>query len=153
MENLNYKNENIGRKYLKNMQKNQFLKVKNSLLELEKDFIKLKDRELKDREVKMKQDIEELFFKPIIVSKDEMDKFEQKEMKKIRPIKNIWYNSLNNYIPEPIRKSVGGSKDKIVSIFKTNAPKQTVCKRGKKLSKSKTQNKIRNHFILKKKNK
>ena len=101
----------------------------------------------------MKQEIEELLFKPIIVSKDEIDKFEQKEMKKIRPIKNIWYNSLNNYIPEPIRKGVDGSKDKIVSIFKTNALKQTVCKRGKKLSKSKTQNKIRNHFILKKKNK
>ena len=33
MENLNYKNENIDRKHLKNMQKNQFLKVKNSLLE------------------------------------------------------------------------------------------------------------------------
>ena len=30
------------------MQKNQFFKVKNSLLELEKDFIELKDRKLKD---------------------------------------------------------------------------------------------------------
>ena len=53
MENLNYKNKNMERKYLKNMQKNQFLKVKNSLLELEKDFIELKDRELKDKEVKL----------------------------------------------------------------------------------------------------
>ena len=44
MENSNYKNENIVIKYLNNMQKNQFLKVKNSLLELEKDFIELKDR-------------------------------------------------------------------------------------------------------------
>ena len=52
MENQNYKNENIERKYFKNLRKNQFLKVKNSLLELEKDFIELKDRELKDREVK-----------------------------------------------------------------------------------------------------
>ena len=34
------------------MLKNQFLIVKDSLLELEKDFIELKDRELKDREVK-----------------------------------------------------------------------------------------------------
>ena len=33
MKNLNYKNENIERKYLKNIQKNQFLRVKNSLLE------------------------------------------------------------------------------------------------------------------------
>ena len=32
------------------MRKSQFLKVKNSILELEKGFIELKDRELKDRE-------------------------------------------------------------------------------------------------------
>ena len=38
MENPNYKNENIERKNLKNIQKDQFLKVKNSLLELEKYF-------------------------------------------------------------------------------------------------------------------
>ena len=36
------------------MQKNQFLKVKDSLLELEKYFI-----ELKDREVNIKREIEE----------------------------------------------------------------------------------------------
>ena len=46
MENPNYKSENIERKFLEIIQKNQ-LKVKNSLLELEKDFIKLKDREVK----------------------------------------------------------------------------------------------------------
>ena len=39
MENPNYKNENRERKFLKIMLKNQFLKVNNSLLELEKDFI------------------------------------------------------------------------------------------------------------------
>ena len=86
MENPSYKNENIERKYLNNMQKNQFLKVNNSLLELEKDFIELKDTELKDREVEIERRIEELFFKLIIVSTDEMDKFEQKEMKKMKPI-------------------------------------------------------------------
>ena len=80
------------------------LEDKNSLLELEKDFIELKDSELKDREVKIKRDIEELYFKPIIVSVDDMDKLEQKEMKKIRPIKNTWYDCLINHIPEPIRK-------------------------------------------------
>ena len=95
------------------MQKNQFLKVKNSLLELEKDFLELKDRELKNREVKIKRDIEELFFKPIIVSIDDIDKFKQKEMKKVRPIKNTWYDWLINYIPEPIRKSGGGLRDKV----------------------------------------
>ena len=53
MENLSYKNENIERKYLDNMQKNQFLKVKNGL----SDFVELKDRELKDREVKIEREI------------------------------------------------------------------------------------------------
>ena len=73
MENPSYKNQNIETKYLKNMQKNQFLKVNNSLVELDKDFIELKDRKSKDREVKIKREIEELFFKPIIVSIDDMD--------------------------------------------------------------------------------
>ena len=41
--------------YLNIMRKNQFLKVKNSLLELEKDFTELRDVELKDREVKTKK--------------------------------------------------------------------------------------------------
>ena len=34
------------------------------------------------------------FLKPIIVSIDDMDRFEKKEMKKIRPIKNTWYDWL-----------------------------------------------------------
>ena len=54
MENLNYENESMERKYLK-IWKNQFLKAKNSILELEKDFIELKDTELKDVEVKLKE--------------------------------------------------------------------------------------------------
>ena len=76
MENSNNKNENVETKYLHNMQKNQFLKVKNSLSELEKIFIELKVRELKDREAKIKMEIEELVFKSIIVSIDDMGKFE-----------------------------------------------------------------------------
>ena len=92
MENLNYKNKNIERKYLNRMKENKFLKIKHSLLELEKDFIEWKDTESKEREVKTKRGIEELFLKLIIVSIDDMDKFEQKEMKKIRPIKNTWYD-------------------------------------------------------------
>ena len=67
MEKPNYKNENIERKYFKTMRKNQFLKI-NGLLKLEKDFIKLKDRE-----IKIKREIEELLCKPIIVSIDDMD--------------------------------------------------------------------------------
>ena len=41
MENENYKNKNIDGKYLNNMQKKQFLKIKNSLLELEKIFYRI----------------------------------------------------------------------------------------------------------------
>ena len=62
MENSNYKNENIEKKYLNNPQKSKFLKVNNSLLELEKDFIELKEREVKDREIKIKREMEQLFF-------------------------------------------------------------------------------------------
>ena len=57
------------------MRKNQ--KVKHSLLELEKDFIELKDSELND--IKW----------PIIVSIDGVDKFEQKQMKKINQVKTL----------------------------------------------------------------
>ena len=39
------------------MHKNQFSKVKKSLLELEKWFIELEDIELKDIEVKIKKEI------------------------------------------------------------------------------------------------
>ena len=56
-------------------------------------------------------------------------------MKEIKPIKNTCYDWLINYIPEPIRKSVGDFKDKIVSLFKTNTPEQTVYGREKKVSK------------------
>ena len=73
-----------------------------------------------------------------MVSIDDMNKFEQKELKKIRSIKNTWYDWLISYVPESIRKSVNGFKDKIVSLFKTNTPKQAVYGRGKKLSKPKT---------------
>ena len=66
------------------MRENQFLMVKNSVLELKKDFIGLKGRESKDREVAIKREIEELFFKTMIMSIYDMDKFEQKEMKKIK---------------------------------------------------------------------
>ena len=70
MENLKHKNENSQRKYLNNMEKNPFLKVMNCILEFEKYFMESRNRELKDREVKIKREIEELFLEPIIVSKD-----------------------------------------------------------------------------------
>ena len=81
-----------------------------------------------------------------------MDKFEQKEMNEIWSFKSTQYDWLINYIPEHLRKSLGGFKDKIVSLFKTDTLKQTVYGKEKKLSKPKTQN-IRNLFILKKKKK
>ena len=115
MENSNYKGENIERKYLSNMRKNQLLKVENNILELQKDFIELKDRELKNREVKIKTEKEELFLKPIIVSIDDMDKFDEKKTKR-----------------------VAGFKDKIVTLVNTNMLEQTLYGRGKKTSKPKT---------------
>ena len=149
------------------MRENQFLKEKNNLLELQKDFMELKDIELKDREVKIKREIEEILCQPIFVSIHDMDKFEQKVMKKIRPIETNQYDCLINYIPKPLRKSAGGFKDKIVSLFKTSTPKQTAYGRGKKLSKPKAPKqtvygtgkklckpktpKIRNTFVSKKK--
>ena len=68
---LHYKNENIEIRCLNNTQKTskqtnkqkRFLKVKNRLLELEDDFIGLKDKELETI-----KEIEELFSKPIIGS-------------------------------------------------------------------------------------
>ena len=78
MENQTIRMKVLREKYLKNMLNNQFLTVKNSLLELEKDFIELNDIELKDREIKTKIEIEKLFLKPIFVSIDDMDKSEKK---------------------------------------------------------------------------
>ena len=62
-------------------------------------------------------------------------------MKKIRAIKNTWYDCLINYISDLIRKSVDGFKDKSLSLFKTKTPKQAMYRRGKKLGKPETQNK------------
>ena len=56
---------------------------KNHFLELKKDVMELKDIELKDREVKIKREIE-LSLKVIMMFINDMDKFEQKEMKKIK---------------------------------------------------------------------
>ena len=66
-------------------------------------------------------------------------------MKEIRPIKNTWYDWIIN--SEPVRKSVGGFKDKIISLFKTNTPKQTVHGRGKKLSKKKKLKKNNQRYL------
>ena len=44
---------------------------------------------MNDRQEKNERDVEELFYKPITVSRDDVDKFEKQEIKKIRPIKKI----------------------------------------------------------------
>ena len=54
---------------------------------------------------------------------------------------------LVNYFPEPIRKIVGGFKEKSVSLFNRSKPenygKQTVYDWGKKLNKLKIQEKLK----------
>ena len=47
----------------------------------------------------VKNTVNNQFFKPIIVSIYDMDRFEKREMKKIRPIKNSCNDSLIHYIP------------------------------------------------------
>ena len=85
----------------------------------------MKDSELKDREKKLKKRWKNYFLNRLLCLKMIWIGLKKKEMK-IRPIKNAWYDWLINYIVEPIRNSVGGLKDKIVSLFKTNTPKPTV---------------------------
>ena len=41
-------------RYLNNIQKNRFFKLRKKLLELQKSFMELKDREFHDKEVKLK---------------------------------------------------------------------------------------------------
>ena len=101
----------------------------------------MKDTEIKDRGVNLKRKIEELFLKLIIVSIYDMDKLKEKEMKKINPIKNTWYNLLINYLPEPIIKSAGCSKDQVISLFKTNTLKQK-CMGDEKTKQTETTEKI-----------
>ena len=57
------------------MRNNQFLKIHISLLELRKDFMEFKDRESNNREEK--REIEEPFYKVIIVSKEDIDRFKE----------------------------------------------------------------------------
>ena len=54
---------------------------------LEKDLMELKDIEWKNREEELRKKIEELFYSPIIKSKDDIGKSEEQKMKKIRLIK------------------------------------------------------------------
>ena len=51
MENSNYKNENSETKYLNNMRKDQFLKVKNSL-RIRKRFYRIERQKIKRQKQK-----------------------------------------------------------------------------------------------------
>ena len=104
------------------------LKIKNSLLKLQKD-----SREFKNREIKIRKELQELFIKPamfllrpknpfhqesiplsrprqqalspINISSTDMDKVEETKMIKNRWIvKNTWYYWSINPIPEPIKR-------------------------------------------------
>ena len=52
-----------------------------------------------------------------------------------------------NYIPVPVKKIIGGFRDKVKSLLKTNTPKQTVYGRGKKLHKPKAQKQSEENII------
>ena len=93
------------------MLSNQFLKTKNGLLEPEKNFMELKDRELKDGE--------ELFYKAIIVSKDGMDNFKM-------------FQSVLERKPKIIKNKL---KDKIIiDIWTLFEPEEEKKKKEKKRS-------------------
>ena len=63
------------------MQKNQFFKGKEQTFRITKRFYIIGRQRMRDREGKIKREIEELFFKPIIVSINDVDKFEEKDNK------------------------------------------------------------------------
>ena len=67
----------LTKKYLRNKLSNLFLKVQNSLLEIEKDFIEFNDIELKDSETKIKREIGKLFFKTHNITLDDMYRSEK----------------------------------------------------------------------------
>ena len=62
---------------------------------------------MKVRKEKIKREIEELLHKLNTVSKDDMDKFEEQGMKKIRPMIKKWSDRL-------IYKNVMGEKPEII---------------------------------------
>ena len=92
--------------------------------------MELTDRELKDRKEKTKREIEELLYKPLIISKDDIDKFEEQELKRIRPIitKHLeWL--INENVMEKKPEIIGDKlKDKIIrnirTLFETEKEKE-----------------------------
>ena len=87
--------------------------------------MELKDRELKERNVKIKTVIKELFLNRLLCLYMTWRYLNKKKWRK--------WGQLINYISEPITKIVGDPKE-------IHTPKQTIYGRGKKLSKPKAQN-------------
>ena len=92
--------------------------------------MELTDRELKDRKEKTKRETEEILYKPLIISKDDIDKFEEQELKRIRPIitKHLeWL--INENVMEKKPEIIGDKlKDKIIrnirTLFETEKEKE-----------------------------
>ena len=82
----------------------------------------LRDQKYKNKQLNKSTLELENNFKPISISINDMDKFGEREPTKKRTFtKNTWYDScdlLINYIPEPLKRIVGGVKDQIISFFK-----------------------------------
>ena len=77
-----------------------------------------------------------------------MDRIKKKRNEEIKTNEeiNTWCDWLTNYILKSIRKSVDGFKNKLLSLYKTNTPRQTVYGREQKLSKPRKQD-IEKPFI------
>ena len=73
----NYKNKNVGTKHSHNNQKNRRKRI---AFRTRKWFYKIKRWRIKDQKRNIR--IEELFFTTVILSIDDMERTEQKEMKK-----------------------------------------------------------------------
>ena len=88
-----------------------------------------------------------------------MDKFEEKELIKKRTFtKNTWFDWcdwLINYIPEPIKKTMDGVKDQIMSLFIriiVNQNMSKLCIQVERNNQKKAIKSVRNIFKLKKEN-
>ena len=81
----------------------------------------MSNRKLKDRKEKIKRGIPKLFYKSIIVAKDNADKFEEQEIKKIRAIKQSVLQKKSKIIIDKL-------KDKIINniwiLFETEEIKE-----------------------------
>ena len=81
----------------------------------------MSNRELKDRKEKIKRGIRKLFYKSITVAKDNVEKFEEQEIKKIRAIKQSVMQKKSKIIIDKL-------KDKIINniwmLFETGEIKE-----------------------------